>query len=284
MSGFTITMQLNDTLRNDRLNVNIACRDFLEEMYSKIDEDAKKIAIVINKNSAPIHMLDFFTLNECVKNSLDSNSTELTISIRAYCEDGVEMVNITLTDNGDGIKTPVQKYDHEQAFLKISEKNTLKKQNSDSDSIQSPILGGAGKGLAMSGQFISLFGEGSLLSGKAEKGGFEVSITAPNKPATVDWNSYISEFNRSFVSKIKHLKERTHPFSSSDEDLSASPIDFVRSTQNDFKKGLLQPNQYQFFVTPEASASPTKRGAPPLLFIPRDPDDENNSGDFVIRY
>jgi len=251
----SIVVPLDNTLRNT-LTRQILCSELRDAIYDKINDHNKKISIDIHPKNAAIHLVDFFTLSECLKNSLDSEYTELTILLAIVIENGMQTVSITISDNGKGTESPMQAYPYEQAFLSISEKQSAHAKHQDKGS--PTLLGGAGKGLAMSSQFIA-FNAGCLSTGKSSiyPHGFEVRITAPNEIAALEWNAYMEEFERGFSNKIKYLREN-RPFSPEISYAALSPYSPIKGTQETFKRQIIRAqNTSPRFFTPTTRTTET---------------------------
>lgn len=264
----TIVMPLTSALR-EKITRQIFCRKLLNTLYDKITEYNKKISISMEPDNAAIHMVDCFTLGECVKNSLDSKSTELTVSIHVGFENDIQTVNITLSDNGTGTENTMQPYQREKAFLFISEKQIARNKGLTGNT----SLGGLGKGLAMSSQFIALFHEGSLSTGKSTcyPQGFEVSITAPNKMAVIRWENYFAEFERGFENKIKHMRgdrsfSPTRPHDDSPTP-PKSPQSTIKKIEEKFKRKVERGQNESPLASPLASPL----GPPLVSFSPTSP-------------
>lgn len=163
------------------------CEKTLSALYRKIDEHNSGTTILITKDCAALHVFGKFTLQECVKNSLDARATHLHISI-VIAED--EMVTVVMSDNGTGTEDEMRSYKYCQAFFSKSEKEGDRNQH-----------GGNKKGLAMSAQYLALFnGSGNRLdTGKSIQYeiGFSVQLVSNNKSVDIKWDDYFSEFEES---------------------------------------------------------------------------------------
>lgn len=174
-------------INGDRLTMDQRSNSINKQLEGEIEKHNQsdpKNAVVID--CPALHLLRQFTLFECIKNSLDAKATQMIISVCLHDN----KVLVTICDDGprksDSV-TSLGKYSYEEALRVPSEKKMLP----DSS-------GGAGKALAMSAQYLTLFADsGKLLVGNraGSKNGYVVFFSSENQLKKMPWSYYFSAFD-----------------------------------------------------------------------------------------
>ncbi len=196
----TETLLLPTEIQTDKEKRITAVKAFEEKLLHQIYTfNQANFDEVVLVSSAAIEVLIHFAIGECAKNSIDANASKLTTSI--YLVNGE--VIILLTDDGLSELNHQALSNDEYRYLDALSRGFSNKIDTHDS------LGGAGKGLAMSAQYLLLSAKcGILLAGSRanQNAGFVVVLSSENKPARYTWNTYLAEFGQ-FASNISSFRQ-----------------------------------------------------------------------------
>jgi hypothetical protein len=226
------TLMLPKVFLSDRDKRTTGIKEFEQKLLHQIHTfNQAHSDRAVSVASPAIELFTNFALQECVKNSIDAKASKVAVSI--YLDNA--QIIVLITDDGlcelNHQALSYDEYPYLDALSRCSSKKT-----DDQDS-----LGGAGKGLAMSTQYLRLSAKrGTLLAGSRtnKNTGFVVMLASENEPARDAWNTYFAEFAQ-FASNISSFRQcevalRERGLRAEEQVLRDRMVERTRQTISDF--------------------------------------------------